>query len=136
MKIGFTGTQEGMAPLQQEYVLEILELLLDEEGDEFHHGDCEGADAQAHILVRTTHPEVELVLHPPKDDKKRAYSKGAHAEFRPLPYLERNHRIVNRTDVLIACPRGPEEQRSGTWATVRYAMKVGKPIFIIPRQKS
>jgi hypothetical protein len=34
----------------------------------------------------------------------------------------------------VACPRTDQEQRrSGTWATVRYARKVGKPVLIIGR---
>jgi predicted Rossmann fold nucleotide-binding protein DprA/Smf involved in DNA uptake len=49
----------------------------------------------------------------------------------PLPYLERNHAIVNESDFLIAAPDGPETLRSGTWATVRYARKVGKRVLVI-----
>ena len=47
-------------------------------------------------------------------------------------YLERNRDIVDACDILIACPRTlKEELRSGTWATVRYARKVGKPVAIL-----
>lgn len=50
----------------------------------------------------------------------------------PLPPLERNHRIVDACDVLIACPKDAQEQlRSGTWATVRYARKQGKRVIVI-----
>jgi predicted Rossmann fold nucleotide-binding protein DprA/Smf involved in DNA uptake len=38
---------------------------------------------------------------------------------------------VNETGVLVAMPDGPEELRSGTWATVRYARKQGKDGRII-----
>jgi hypothetical protein len=43
----------------------------------------------------------------------------------------RNHRIVDMTRVLVACPDGEERQHSGTWATVRYARKRGKWIIIV-----
>jgi hypothetical protein len=43
----------------------------------------------------------------------------------------RNHDIVDETELLIACPGElAEAVRSGTWATVRYARKLGRPIVI------
>lgn len=46
------------------------------------------------------------------------------------PNLVRNKDIVESTDVLLACPKGPEELRSGTWSTVRLARKQGKRVVI------
>jgi hypothetical protein len=60
-------------------------------------------------------------VHPPTDDRKRAFCTGNGADWEPKPYLERNHDIVDETTILIACPNGEERMRSGTWATVRYA---------------
>lgn len=45
--------------------------------------------------------------------------------------LDRNRDIVEAAEVLIACPDGPERQRSGTWATIRHALRVGKPVVIV-----
>lgn len=43
-----------------------------------------------------------------------------------------NRDIVAETDELIATPKGfQEERRSGTWATVRYALKARKPVTVI-----
>lgn len=123
MKIGFTGTQNGMTPEQQ---YGVGNLLRGE--DELHHGDCVGADEQAHGLALIL--EVPIVRHPPSDDKKRAFCEGG-KEVEPRPYLERNCDIVNATDMLIATPSGPEILRSGTWATVRYAQKQQKPVFVV-----
>ncbi len=98
---------------------------------EFHHGDCIGADKEAHEMVREFHPECLIVGHPPSNQIKRA---GTLCDiFRPaLPYLDRNHAIVDAVSVLIAAPKDPSEQlRSGTWATIRYAR--GKiPVHILP----
>lgn len=48
------------------------------------------------------------------------------------PPLERNKRMVDHAEFLIAAPRTVHEhQRSGTWATVRYARTVNRPVVII-----
>lgn len=49
----------------------------------------------------------------------------------PAPPLVRNERIVLACDRIVACPRGAEELRSGTWATVRKAREHGKHTLII-----
>ena len=45
MKIGFTGTQKGMTHHQ---LIKLLDELCSYSNIELHHGDCIGADAQAH----------------------------------------------------------------------------------------
>ena len=126
MKIGFTGTQEGMTENQ----LGALKLfLLEHEEGHFHHGDCVGADFQAATLAKTL--DWWVVGHPPDSDKKRAFfcSDFNHPA---MPYLERNQAIVNDVDILVAAPKTEKEQlRSGTWATIRYARKRGIQIVIL-----
>jgi hypothetical protein len=50
----------------------------------------------------------------------------------PKPYLVRNHDMVDQSEFLIGTP-GEEQEvlRSGTWATIRYARKLKRPILII-----
>jgi len=108
----------------------LEDLLVGRPCGRVHHGDCIEADAAAHdIAIRLgKHP----VIHPPIDPKYRAFKSAPASHMRePLPYLERNHAIVNESDFLIAAPSGPETLRSGTWATVRYARKVGKRVLVI-----
>jgi len=129
MKIGFTGTREGMSDNQK------CELLIALKGaTEFHHGDCVGADEEADGLARTI-KGIKIHIHPPEDSKLRAfcYRKGD-ILWTVETYLNRNAMIVDYTDQLIAAPKSNiEEVRSGTWSTVRYARKKNKPILILDR---
>lgn len=96
---------------------------------EFHHGDCIGADRDAQEIANED--GWYTVSHPPEIQTKRAFTENDRTEPRK-PYLDRNHDIVYETEMLIACPKEDTEQlRSGTWATVRYARKQGKPVRII-----
>lgn len=128
MKIGFTGTQEGMTEKQ---IDAISVFLLDYEVQEFHHGDCVGADNDAHIITRIQAPAAKIVVHPPLNESKRAFCR-ADAVLPAKPYLDRNHDIVDAVEVMFATPKEKVEQvRSGTWATIRYARKQGKPLYIV-----
>jgi len=131
MRIGFTGTQEGMTELQRSAVLSTLLSLkqgLDKE-DEFHHGDCIGADAEAHDLAEML--GFKTVTHPPVKESKRAF-KVADVILKSKDYLVRNHDIVDACQTMIAAPKEKVEiLRSGTWATVRYARKKNRRLFLI-----
>jgi len=124
--IGFTGTRKGMTDDQKEAFKAFLEA---HKPEEFHHGDCVGADADAHKIAKKL--KIKIVIHPPEDGKHRAFCKGGKI-LKPKPYLERNHDIVGVCSVLIACPKQKREiRRSGTWATVRYARKMNKALSIM-----
>lgn len=48
-------------------------------------------------------------------------------------YMDRNDRLADEADELIAFPRTAEERvRSGTWATVRRFRQRGKNVRIVP----
>ena len=135
MNVGFTGTQEGLNEKQLKQLRWQLEEILREDVDrrpenfKFHHGDCIGADKQFHDMVKELGGYV--VLHPPTNSSKRAFCK-ADEERPPKPYISRNHEIVDECPWMIAGPKGPEEVRSGTWATIRYAKRgAGFPRTII-----
>lgn len=129
LKIGFTGTQKGMKFKQIEKLADFLSFIY-LHVEEFHHGDCIGADNDFHNMTIVLSPPCEIVIHPPKNESKRAFCEGG-IVLHKKEYLDRNHDIVDDTDCLIAATDGYEEKlRSGTWATIRYAIKKNKPVFI------
>lgn len=129
MKIGFTGTQMGLTDKQ--YSALKLFLLVKSSVDEFHHGDCIGADAQFHDIV--CDGQNTIIIHPPTNQSKRAFCVGENAQWRePKKYLKRNADIANECNVLIACPRTMEEEiKSGTWHTIRTMRRLDKKVVII-----
>lgn len=130
MRVGFTGTREGMSQHQKEqFALKIYELS----PTEFHHGDCIGADADAHDIIRAIFPHIKIVIHPPEKSKTRAFKTGDESRVQ-APYIVRDKEIVNETEYLIGAPLIDQEQiRSGTWTTIRYARKTNKPHTILER---
>ena len=119
----------------------MYSLLLELEPTTVHHGCCVGADREFVLAVirgrigpTEDRPWAEVHAHPSDlgamtDGDALAWSD---VTYKPLPPLHRNHVIVNSCDLLVACPAGPEEQqRSGTWATIRYARKTCVPARII-----
>lgn len=130
MKIGMTGTREGGSDSQ---FVAVRQLIASLRPDEFHHGCCLGADEEIGVLVYDSYPFMRVVGHPSdiKDMTSSAALAKCHEVRECRSPLMRNWYIVNEVDRLIAIPVGPEKMRSGTWATVRYARKIGKPIYII-----
>jgi hypothetical protein len=117
-----------MTELQWKAFREVLRKLFPHE---FHHGDCVGADDEAATLVYQHCGATKIVRHPPDNTHNRSNNQCHRESREPNPYLERNRAIVDETMHLIAAVRGPEEVRSGTWSTVRYARKLGRRITIV-----
>jgi len=122
---GFSGSQNGMTDAQKIVVKRELEFVT-----EFHHGDCVGADSEVHDIARQSR-WCWIEAHPTNIEGKRAFTSAdfVHAV---KPPIERNHDIVDVSKRLIATPGEMHEVlRSGTWATIRYAVRVGIPVLIV-----
>lgn len=129
MHIGFTGTQVGMTEAQEAGVFAQVAIL---EPTDVTHGDCVGSDDQFDQIAR----ELGLRRHlrPSTLTAKRAHCIAGEGDIvhDAKPPLERNRDIVDEVEALIAAPKETAETvRSGTWSTVRYARKVGKPVYIV-----
>jgi hypothetical protein len=128
--IGFTGTQQGMTENQKLAVEHILRVRKEKDIVEFHHGDCIGSDAEAAEIAYWLN--YYIISHPPIENSKREFSKFSDEELEAEEYLDRNHKIVNVSELMIATPKELSEVlRSGTWATIRYAKKFNKPLIIV-----
>lgn len=141
LHVGFTGTRQGMTRKQADECKDLLSRIRrDTDLNQwagtyrafFHHGDCIGADAEAHCIAsELVFPHYGIIIHPPTNQKMMANCKGAE-RMKPKPYLERNHDIVDASTILIATPETEEEVlRSGTWATVRYARRQNMVVKIL-----
>lgn len=127
IKIGFTGNRYG---LREDQKIQIIELLDKYNDITVSHGDCIGSDTDFHklcISYKYTHPEKTITVHiyPPDNPRLRGFNKGD-VVMPEKPYLHRNMDIIKNSDLLIACPvdKNKEEQRSGTWSTIRQARKL------------
>lgn len=126
--IGFSGTRYGMTSEQSRAFVELIETLAPVE---FHHGDCVGADEQAHNVIRHTWPtSCRIRIHPINSSWQANCEGDSRAPVKDP--LARNRDIVDESDVLIATPLTDDEQiRGGTWSTIRYARRIGKGVYIV-----
>ena len=119
--IGFTGTREGMNEAEESQCALMLGVL--------YHQTAEN------LFCYGTHQKKKLLA----DERAAHIAKQLGYELVPFDAdtgteLERNRQIVSVSMVLLAAPlRDKEEQRSGTWATVRYMRAVGKPVVMLSR---
>ena len=126
MKIGITGTREGMTAWQEKEVHKVLAEL---RGDSFHHGDCNGVDVQAAAIAKSL--GYTIVCYPPTSTEEQGFF-GGDVMHEPAGYLQRDRAIVDACDVLIVVPKQMSWQpKGGTWYTHDYAVKTNKPFTVI-----
>jgi len=127
MIVSFTGTRQGMTKRQ---IKTFVNLMYEVGMQTLIHGDCVGADADAHILAMEQ--MIDVLKRPCNIERQRAFTEGGRVVAEPEAPLIRNRKIVDDGEQLIACPATfQEEQRSGTWATIRYAKRNDKSVIII-----
>ena len=114
---------------------------------DFYSGGADGVDCWASLIVlelRKKNPALRLHLILPHEGQADKWSDSAQdryhsileqadlIEYMSRKYydgcmLDRNHRLVEATGVLLAVYNG--ERRGGTAATVRYARKAGRKVI-------
>lgn len=129
--LGFTGTRNGLDRRQAIALSRKLNQLRDLGYEWFHHGDCIGADEDAHYRAKSE--GFKTHGHPPINDTYRAHCRFDKVEA-PVSFRERNAAIVDRCDILIVCPKSaafPDVTRGGTLMTYNIAKAEHKPTCII-----
>lgn len=134
MKIGITGTRNGMNKIQFNNVGDWLaddSKFVDMRAryHEFHHGDCIGADVDGALMAFNL--GYRIICHPPNEDKLRSFFEH-NDETRPeASYFKRNRHIVDSVDHLIVVPMSNIRQSfGGTWYTFDYARKKETPLTV------
>jgi predicted Rossmann fold nucleotide-binding protein DprA/Smf involved in DNA uptake len=133
LNIGVTGSRTPPTPEQASRLIQMFQEWSKIYKLSLHHGNCVGVDEFAHT-VAYVHPGSKIYVYPPVDTKfesTRSFAQVPDQFFQRKPYLERNKDIVRASDVLVAMPSGPERLRSGTWSTVRFALKRNVDTYII-----
>lgn len=105
-------------------------VLIKSKASLFIHGDCVGADADAHIVANKL--GIQIHKRPCNLNSQRAFMAGGLVIAEPENPLDRNRKIIDDGEILVACPGELfEELRSGTWAAIRYARKINKAIILL-----
>lgn len=123
MKVGITGTRNGLTGIQE---ATLVEFFVEHENKitELHHGDCVGADVWVANLAKFL--KIKTVCHPPTKQDLRAFHESDEIRA-PLSYFARNRNIVDETDLLLVVPyQDTHQTNGGTWYTHDYAVKRGK----------
>ena len=128
---------------------EQIKALVESGMADFYSGGADGVDCWASLIVlelRKKNPVLKLHLILPHEGQADRWSEPAQERYHwileqadSVEYvsheyyegcmLDRNHRLVEAAEVLLAVYNG--ERRGGTAATVRYAQKRGKKIIIL-----
>lgn len=132
--ITVTGTRAGMSSRQRKTT---NRLIYGWNPSLMHNGACEGADRQFFDMATAIATYIELWPSSPEQDRWARMQETAFPELVSIVYalqppLVRNRAMVRKGKALIATPATlGEALRSGTWATIRYARKLNRPIVII-----
>lgn len=137
MRLGFTGSQQGMTEHQKAL---LMERLLYPRPSVFVHGGCIGADDEADVMAAGL--GIYRVIYPSTHLRKRVpdavlRSRGPCVIHMARPPLQRNPLIVAACERLLAAPaQAREVLRSGTWTTVREGRRRlgGLCVHVLPPQ--
>lgn len=131
-KVGFTGSRSLTE--KDRWILEpAIEAIPDRVV--IVTGACVGVDAQI-ARIATEHRKYVHTIVPADRTRVDPFFVDYCVSYEEMPpssepYRDRNQRIVDYSNVLIAFPaykeEHPKSRRSGTWMTVRMARKQGVP---------
>ncbi len=145
LRYGFSGSRT-ITEAQERIIADVLESLLP--GCEYTTGGCIGVDSFIGRAMWLKYPDATHRIVVPFDRSRvepwwmhRAIrdagpASGVLLEEMPpgTTYRDRNQRIVDHADVLVAFPAhaedDPKSKRSGTWQTIRMARRAGLEVKV------
>lgn len=156
----FTGHRASKLPWQYDEndkrclalkarLYDVLETLCESGVDGFYCGMASGCDlyfAEAVLLLQERFPSIRLMAAVPysgqcdlwPESQKHRYEgilsrcEDIHIiseYYTKSCMMERNRYMVDHCTILLACY---DEQQGGTLSTMRYALKLGKEVMIVP----
>lgn len=134
VRLGFTGTHEGMTPEQYATVEKLVAEL---QPAIARHGACEGADAQfSEIVFQAGVPVIVAHLghdrHGKSPFRAKSYRCTPGDELPSERYMKRNRAIVAKSNLMIATPRSkPFPSSGGTLLTTRAANASKTPVTVV-----
>ena len=131
MTLGFIGTRRGLTKVQYDALFVLVQALhLEHSFTQAKHGGAEGADTDFDNIC-DRHSITRLILPGPDTDTS-GFIHGSFLLAEPEGNLKRNRTIVACSSIMIGCPYEMVEQnRGGTWYTIRFAQKHQCPIYIV-----
>jgi hypothetical protein len=134
MKFSVTGSSKSFGAHVERTVATALSRF--PEATAVATGGAYGVDTIAIQLLPRILPNAERPLYAPKGKKYNRGVVSLATELIEVPggYLKRDDKLAEfGEDGLIAFPLTPyEEMRSGTWATIRRAKKLGHVVYLFP----
>lgn len=129
--IGFTGTRDGMTFLQKQNIEDRLSVLLEKNDIRVIHGDCLGADSDFDTIAKKLGLPRGIFPCDISNMRAKCDLRGAKCIKPPMNPLDRNKIIVDKADIMFACPKGmKEDQSGGTWHTIIYTRQIKKNLEI------
>jgi hypothetical protein len=139
MRLGFSGTRNGMSEQQKQAFRAVVDKI---QPESMVHGCCVGADEDAVVIVTENFPECRVHARPGYSasagsneyfsSKAMSLSHDVHPK---KPHFARNRDIVHFSNLLIATPWQSREDglgdSGGTAYTIRHALKMHIPVIII-----
>lgn len=137
LRIGFTGTRNGMTKQQKEVIEDLLlkcQAVSSEQGVAID-GVCVGSDTDFNKLAKEALYHTKgYPGHSMKNPTDLTFrGDGEYDELEESDtHFARNRRIVNDTNVLFATPYSNNlDGPGGTNFTISYARKRNKPVYVV-----
>jgi hypothetical protein len=129
MIVTYTGTRNGMTDAQKRQVTLALRALMDVQAITVcQHGCCVGGDVEFNAICK----EIGLKTVGYFVRGPLCAGEIADENHERWGHIRRNHEMVDDSEVVIgAPPTADEQQRGGTWSTIRYGRQCKRLMLVI-----